>query len=59
MSNQSKEDRHRAAMQKALLNSLWIPETEEELSLVERRELGKPTLSGRPPQDKQALSTES
>jgi hypothetical protein len=46
MSNQSKDQRQREAYKKALLTSLWIPETEEELSLVESRELGKPTRLG-------------
>ena len=46
MSDQSKEQRQREAYKKALLNSLWIPETEEELSLVQSRERGKPTRLG-------------
>ena len=46
MNNQSKEQRQREVYKKALLTSLIVPETEEELSLVERRELGKPTNLG-------------
>ena len=46
MSDQSKEQRQREAYKKALLNSLWIPETEEELSLVQSRERGEPTRLG-------------
>ena len=57
MSDQSKEQRQREAYKKALLTSLWIPETEEELSLVERRELGKPTLSGQRSNSKTQPST--
>ena len=46
MSDQSNEQRQREAYKKALLNSLWIPETEEELSLVQSRERGEPTRLG-------------
>ena len=57
MNDQSKEQRTREAYKKALLTSLWIPETEEELSLVERRELGKPTRSGQQLNSKTRPST--
>lgn len=46
MNDKSKTQRTREAYKKALLTSLWIPETQEELSLVERRELGKPSKVG-------------
>ena len=56
MSDQSKEQRQREAYKKALLNSLWIPETEEELSLVASRGRGKPTRLGQQSNSKKRSS---